>query len=174
MGWLNSAWKVFKKFGPTVRFASKLILNAVLPGSPLVVDLVCDGLAWAEKQADKMEKADRARPLAQPHASAAEQERLEQIRNTLPTDLSGLTAQAHVAAAARDLSALAEAQPASASAQAALACAQAANHDLGAAQRSLTRAVDLSPYDAELAELRRQVTRASTVGQGDTARGPAT
>jgi serine/threonine protein kinase len=281
MGWLNSAWNCFKKFGPTVRFASKLVLSAVLPGSPVVVDLVCDGLAWAEKQSDKLDKGDKGPPLAEPQASPADQERLEQVFATLSGELAGLMAQVaalqnlpqaaeqilsvtlatderckqaaarlsdlakrfdrleeqnrqilqrqgyacglieemlplmkrlvgvadfvdelkkagmapsdpvflqqmqlfrqgaqqlargQVAAATADLSLLAEAQPASASAQAALACAQAVNHDLGAAQRSLTRAVGLRPHDPELVALQRQVTHATTTGkEDDTGRDP--
>src|SRR6476646_718181 len=94
MGWLNSAYNLFRKFGPTVRFASKLVLSAVLPGSPLVVDLVCDGLAWAEKQSDKLDKGAAAPPPPPPPlASPADQERLQQVLPTLSGELAGLMAQ---------------------------------------------------------------------------------
>src|ERR1700751_3301254 len=92
MGWMNSAWKCFKKYVPPIIFSSKLVLSAVLPGSPVVVDLVCDGLAWAEKQSDKLDKGDQT-PLAEPQASVADQERLEQVFATLSGELAGLMAQ---------------------------------------------------------------------------------
>src|SRR5947209_2810915 len=108
MGWLQSARNLLRKFnkvGPTVRFATKLVLGAVLPGSPVVVDLVCEGLAWAEKQSDKLDKGDPVPPP--PQASPADQERLEQIFATLEGDLSGLMTQVaaleHVPQAAQQI-----------------------------------------------------------------------
>jgi hypothetical protein len=38
MGWFKSALNVFRKSGPTVRFASKLVLGTVLPGSPAIIN----------------------------------------------------------------------------------------------------------------------------------------
>ena len=40
--WLKRALNVYRKFGPTVRFATKLILGVVIPGSPMVIDLIDD------------------------------------------------------------------------------------------------------------------------------------
>ncbi len=263
--WLKRALNVIRKFGPTVRFGTKLILGVVIPGSPVVIDLIDDGLNWADKQLDRSGNAAAAVP---PTASVADQERLEKLFDTLENDfgplliqlsaLQGLPEQAQnllnvalatderaklaaqklseiaqrfdrleeqnrellerqgyavglieemlpllrrlsgvadfvedlkaaglspgdpafvaalrtfqqgarhltngqVAAAALELQGLADAQPASGTAQAVLAAAQAMNHDLGAARRSLTRAVSLRPRDRELAVLERQVTQA--------------
>jgi serine/threonine protein kinase len=264
--WLKRALNVFRKFGPTVRFATKLILGVVIPGSPAVIDLIDDGLNWADKQLDRNGGGNAAAP---PTAGVADQERLEKLFDTLENDfaplliqlsaLQGLPDQAQnllnvalatderaklaaqklsdiaqrfdrleeqnrallerqgyavglieeilpllrrlsgvadfvedlktaglspgdpafvaalrsfqegarhltngqVAAAARELQGLADAQPESGTAQAVLAAAQAMNRDLGAARRSLTKAVSLRPRDRELADLERQVTRAN-------------
>jgi TPR repeat protein len=89
MAWTDRAISICRKLGPAAKFAAKTVLGAVIPGSPAVVELVCDAL---EVVSDTARDCDMARALG---ASPADLERLEQVLTILDTDLH--TAMAQVA-----------------------------------------------------------------------------
>jgi formylglycine-generating enzyme required for sulfatase activity/predicted Ser/Thr protein kinase len=69
--------------------------------------------------------------------------------------------EGRIAEAKAKLSEASQARPTSGTVAVALAAVQAADHDLPAAEQSLSRAVRLRPRDAELGELHRRVTEVS-------------
>jgi serine/threonine protein kinase len=82
--------------------------------------------------------------------------------------------EGRIAEARAKLSEASQARPTSGTAAVALAAVQAADHDLPAAEQSLSRAVRLRPRDAELGELHRRVTEVSRgATPTDKARGTA-
>jgi TPR repeat protein len=89
MAWNDRALSICGKLGPAAKFAAKTVLNAVIPGSPAVVELVCDAF---ECVADSARAADIDRALG---ASPEDLKRLEQVLTILDTDLH--TAMAQVA-----------------------------------------------------------------------------
>ncbi len=89
MAWNDRALSICRKLGPAAKFAAKTVLGAVIPGSPAVIELVCDAF---ECVADSARDMDIDRALA---ASPEDLERLEQVLTILDTDLH--TAMAQVA-----------------------------------------------------------------------------
>ena len=89
MAWTDRALSICRKLGPAAKFAAKTVLAAAVPGSPAVVELVCDAL---DLVADTARDRDIDRAL---DASPADLERLEQVLAILDDDLH--TAMAQVA-----------------------------------------------------------------------------
>src|SRR5262245_5049709 len=79
-----------KRFGAPAKFAAKQILNAVLPGSPAVVELVGQALDCAHETAKDQFEVDEARL---PPATAADLNRVEEVIGILAGDLQTLVAQ---------------------------------------------------------------------------------
>lgn len=87
MPWTDRALSICRKLGPAAKFAAKTVLSAVIPGSPAVVELVCDAL---EVVADTARDRDIDRALG---ASPEDLQRLEQVLTILDTDLHTAMAQ---------------------------------------------------------------------------------
>ncbi|HWG43760.1 MAG TPA: hypothetical protein VN688_13310 [Gemmataceae bacterium] len=66
-----------KRLGAPAKFAAKLALGAMLPGSPAVVELVCGVLDCVHETAKDTLEFDAAKMRA---ASAADLQRVEQVR----------------------------------------------------------------------------------------------
>jgi TPR repeat protein len=89
MAWHDRALSILRRLGPAAKFAAKTVLHAVIPGSPAVIELVCDAL---ECVSDTARDADIDRTLG---ASPEDLKRLEEVFAILDTDLQ--TAMAQVA-----------------------------------------------------------------------------
>jgi serine/threonine protein kinase len=89
MSWKDRAVELCKRFGTPVKFAVKMVLGAVLPGSPAVVDLIGEILDCVHQTA-KDQPTFEDRPLA---ASAEDLRRVEDMLALLSDDLAPLVAQ---------------------------------------------------------------------------------
>src|SRR5262245_8979199 len=83
----DKAASLYRRFGTPIKFAAKVVLGAVLPGSPAVVELVCAALEWAH------DGAKEQKPPPPPAASADDLKRVEEVIDILGGDLQTLLAQ---------------------------------------------------------------------------------
>ncbi len=89
MSWKDKAIELCKRYGAPAKFAAKMILGSVLPGSPVVVELVSEILDCVHETAkDQLTFEDR--PLA---ATAEDLRRVEDMLAVLANDLAPLMAQ---------------------------------------------------------------------------------
>jgi TPR repeat protein len=89
MSWKDRAVSICRKLGPAAVFAAKTVLGAVIPGSPAVIELVCNTLDMVQDSARELE-LDRTLAI-----SPDDLARLEEVLAVLDTDLH--TAMAQVA-----------------------------------------------------------------------------
>jgi TPR repeat protein len=89
MAWNDRVLSIARKLGPAAKFAARTVLTAVIPGSPGVIELVCDAFECVQDTA-RDAALDRA-----PAASTEDLQRLDEILAVLDTDLH--TAMAQVA-----------------------------------------------------------------------------
>jgi formylglycine-generating enzyme required for sulfatase activity/predicted Ser/Thr protein kinase len=90
MSWKDGALSVVRRLGPTAKFAAKLALGVLLPGSPAVIDLVEDALDCVQQTA---KEEYEIRKDAQLHATPEDLRRLDELFGLLVGDLSSLVAQ---------------------------------------------------------------------------------
>ena len=90
MSWQDKALGLCKRFGAPAKFAAKLTLGALLPGSPAVVELVCGVLDCVHETTKDHLEFDAAKMRS---ASAADLQRVEQVLDVLNGDLAALMAQ---------------------------------------------------------------------------------
>ncbi len=92
-GWKATVLGLVKKYGGVARFAATTVLNAALPGAPVVVELVGKAIDAAQSAAQDNWEQTLERALA---ANAAELERVGEVFGVLAGDLDSL--MRHVAA----------------------------------------------------------------------------
>jgi TPR repeat protein len=88
MAWQDRALSICGKLGPAAKFAAKTVLNAIIPGSPAVIELVSDAFECVADTARNAGDLDRALG-----ASAEDLQRLEQVLAILDDDLHTTMAQ---------------------------------------------------------------------------------
>jgi TPR repeat protein len=88
MAWHHRAVSICGKLGPAAKFAAKTVLSAAIPGSPAVIELVCDAFDCVADTARNAADIDRA-----VGASAEDLQRLEQVLAILDDDLRMTMAQ---------------------------------------------------------------------------------
>ncbi len=90
MSWKDKAVGLHKRFGAPAKFAAKLILGAVVPGGPAVVQLVGEVLDCVHETAKDNLAIDEKR---MPAATPADLQRVEEILDVLNGSLEFLMAQ---------------------------------------------------------------------------------
>jgi hypothetical protein len=90
MSWQDRALLLCRRLGPGAKFAAKLVLGAILPGSPAVVELVGEALDCAHETAKEHWEISRDRPIA---GSPTDLARLDEVLGILTGELSALLAQ---------------------------------------------------------------------------------
>jgi hypothetical protein len=90
MSWQNKVLCLVKKYGAPAKFAASTILNAVIPGSPVVIALVEQAFGAVEKTAQDDWELNLSKQV---QTTAENQARLEQMLDILGSDLQHLFAQ---------------------------------------------------------------------------------